>query len=182
MKTIMKTVQKTTLFAILFMGFSTLSFAQDKTPSYKELVAENPNAEADIKIVSDYSNALVNNKMDEAEKQLSEKYMAYGPAANDSINKKDEIAGWKKSHMSRTNEKVSFVSESFRVLQGDLKGNWVSQWGTYNFTENGKDISLPYQVTARVANGKIEMSRIYYDNMAVLVALGYTVTPPKKAE
>lgn len=180
MKTIMITVQKTTLLAILFMGFSTISFAQDKTPSYKDVVTENPNAEADIKVVSDYSNALVNNKMDEAANQLSEKYMGYGPAANDSINKKDEIEGWKKAHLVRANEKVSFVSETFRVLQGDLKGNWVSQWGTYKFTQEGKDIELPYQITARVTDGKIDTSRIYFDNLAVLVALGYTITPPAK--
>ena len=175
----MKTLKKTVLLA-LFLAIGNLSFAQEKTPSYKDVVTQNPNAEADIKILSDYTNALVNNKMDVAANQLSEKYMGYGPAANDSINKKDGLDSWKKAHLVRTNQKVSFLSESFTVLQGELKGNWVSQWGTYNFTEGGNDISLPYQVTARVTAGKIDTSRIYFDNLAVLVALGYTITPPAK--
>lgn len=178
----MKTIKKPSLLIILFLGLCTFSFAQTKTPSYKELVGENPNAEADIKVMSDYTNALANNKMDVAANQLSEKYVGYGPAATDSINKKEEMASWVIAHLVRTNEKVGFVSMSYRVLQGPYKGDWVAQWGDYSFTENGKDITLPFQVTARVSNGKIEMSRVYYDNLAIVTALGYTITPPKKAE
>ncbi len=175
----MKSLQKTAVL-LIFVAIGNLSFAQDKTPSYKDMVVTNPNAEADIKVVSDYTNALVNNKMDEAAKHLSEKYMGYGPAANDSINKTGHIEGWKNVHLVRTNENVTFVSETFRVTQGELKGEWVSQWGTYSFTQDSKDITLPFQANSLVSNGKIETSRIYFDNLAVTLALGYTLTPPEK--
>ncbi len=176
---IMKSLKKILLIG-LFIVTGNLSFAQDKAPNYKEVVTQNLNAEADIKVVSDYTNALVNNKMEEAAKHLSEKYMGYGPAENDSINKKDTIEDWKKSHLVRSNQKVSFLSESFTVLQGDLEGNWVSQWGTYVFTQNGKEITLPFQSTSQVSNGKIDTNRIYFDNLAVVMALGYTLTPPEE--
>lgn len=175
----MKTLKKT-VGLLLFIAIGNVSFAQDMTPSYKDIVVENPNAEADIKAVSDYTNALVSNKMDMAAKHLSEKYMGYGPAVNDSINKTGHIEGWKNAHLVRTNQKVTFISQTFRVAQGELKGDWVSQWGTYSFTQDGKDITLPYQSTSLVSDGKIETNRIYFDNLAVLEALGYTITPPAK--
>lgn len=175
----MKILKKVALL-ILFIGFSHLSFAQNETPSYKDIVTENPDAEADIQVVSDYVNLLVGNNMAKAASLLSEKYMEYGPAANDSINKIDQMAAWKAAHLVRTNEKVSFVSMSYRVLQGPYKGDWVCQWGNYNFTQDGKDVSLPYQVTTLVADGKIEMDRIYFDTASILTSLGYTFIPPVK--
>jgi ketosteroid isomerase-like protein len=65
------------------------------------------------------------------------------------------------------------VSQTFRVIDGDLKGDWVSVWGTYTFTENGIEMNSPYQLTAMVANGKIVRSSIYYDRLAIREAMGY---------
>ena len=62
---------------------------------------------------------------------------------------------------------------------GDLKGNWVSLWGDYSFTQNGKDLKFPFQYTARVTKGKIDIDRIYYDRLYILQTLGYKVTPPE---
>jgi len=164
----------------LFLAVGQITYSQNKELSYKDNVVENPEAEVDIKVVSDYVNALVNNEMAKAEQLLTEKYIGYGPAINDSINKQENINSWNQNHKVRTNQKVSFVTQTFRVLQGNLQGDWVSQWGSYTFTQNGKEIKLPYQFTARVSNGKIDRSTIYFDNLSVLLQLGYTVTPPKQ--
>jgi len=173
-------ISKTPLLLLCFIIIFQLSFSQNETPSYKDLVVENPEAEVDMQVVNDYVNALINNKMMEAEKLLGDKYMGYGPAVNDSISKQETMASWKESHKIRTNEKVGFVTQTFRVLQGELAGDWVSQWGTYTFTQNGKNIELPYQLTALVSNGKISRSTIYFDNLAIIEALGYQITPPKQ--
>jgi predicted SnoaL-like aldol condensation-catalyzing enzyme len=165
---------------LILLSVSQITFSQKKEQSYKDFVIENPDAETDIKVVSDYVNALVNNEMAKAEQLLAEKYIGYGPAINDSINKQNSMDSWKEIHKVRTDQKVSFVTQSFRVLQGNLKGDWVSQWGNYSFTQNGKTVKLPYQYTARVANGKINRSSIYFDNLSVLKQLGYKVTPPKQ--
>lgn len=175
----MKNFKKTALLIVLIV-IGNVSFSQDNNPSYKDMVSENPQAEATIQVVSDYVNALISNNMSKASSLLSETYIGYGPAENDSINKMDTTTSWKEAHLARTNEKVSFISQTFRVLQGDLKGDWVSQWGTYTFTQDGKDIKLPYQLTALVKDGKIGMSRIYFDNLAVLTTLEYKITPPEK--
>lgn len=165
---------------LLFLIVSQLVFSQNKELNYKDNVVENPEAESDIKVVNDYVNALINNELAKAEKLLAEKYIGLGPSANDSITKQETINSWKESHKVRSNQKVSFVSQTFRVLQGDLKGDWVSQWGNYSFTQNGKNVKLPYQFTALISNGKIDRSSIYFDNLAVLLALGFEVTPPKE--
>lgn len=55
----MKTIKTTVIITLLSIG--QLIFAQEK--SYKETVVENPTAEQDLKVVSDYLDALVGNKM-----------------------------------------------------------------------------------------------------------------------
>ena len=54
-----------------------------------------------------------------------------------------------------------------------------AKWGTYSFTQNGKNISFPFQYTAKVANGRIVGDAIYYDNKYILETLGYKITPPE---
>ena len=79
-----------------------------------------------------------------------------------------------------SDRKVDFVTQTFRVFMGDLKGDYVSMWGTYTFTQNGKQVKVPYQFTAKVANGKIERGTAYYDRLSILESQGYKVTPPEK--
>lgn len=154
--------------------------AQDK--SYKETVTENPTAEEDIKVVAMYLDALVNNKMDEAAKLLAEEYVSSGPSNGETSTKAEEIEAWKNAHKVRSNQKNDYVYNSFRVLEGDYKGDWVSVWGTYTFAQNETEIVMPYQYTAKVEDGKIQGAGVYYDNLAVARALGYTITPPTKKE
>jgi len=66
------------------------------------------------------------------------------------------------------------------VLSGNLKGEWVSVWGTYSFAQDGKNLSFPFQYTARVTDGKIDTDRVYYDRLYIFQTLGYKVTPPEK--
>ncbi|WP_296313988.1 hypothetical protein [Winogradskyella sp. UBA3174] len=173
-------ISKTPLLLLCFIITGQLMFSQNKTLKYKNVVAENRESEANIKVVSDCVNSLIHDKMMEVEKLLDDAYMGYGPAINDSITKQETMASWNKTRKIRTNETVGFVTQTFRILKGNLKGDWVSQWGTYAFTQNGKDIKLPYQLTARVNNGKINRSTIYYDNLAAIETLGYQITPPKQ--
>jgi hypothetical protein len=173
-------ISKTLLLLLCFIIIGELTFSQNRTPKYKNVVAKNSEAEADIKVVSDFVISLIHNKMIEVEKLLDDAYVGYGPAINDSMTKQETLVSWNKTRKIRTNEKVGFVTQTFRILKGNLKGDWVSQWGTYTFTQNGKEIKLPYQLTARVNNGKINRSTIYYDNLAAIETLGYQITPPKQ--
>lgn len=152
------------------------------TPSYKEVVVENPTAEADMKVVGDYINAVVSGDLVKAKSLLSGNFMAHGPARSDSSTVEQELARWTENYKNQTDRKVSFVTQTFKVLSGNLKGNWVSLWGDYTFTQAGKTIKFPFQYTAGVANGTITRGQIYYDNMAIVTQLGYKVTPPETAK
>ncbi|WCO02733.1 hypothetical protein [Psychroserpens ponticola] len=178
MKTILKTIA---LVVFLFIGQITTAQEQE-TKSFNEVVTQNPTAEEDLKIVTDYLDAVINNKMDIVDNLLSDTYVNNGPSNGESSTKAEEIASWKDIHKIRTNQKNEYVVNTWRVLEGDYKGHWVSIWGTYTFTQDGADIILPYQYTAMVENGKIQKSVIYYDNLAIAKAMGYTLTPPKKKE
>ncbi|RXJ50615.1 nuclear transport factor 2 family protein [Gelidibacter gilvus] len=172
----MKTLTKLAIVILLCIG--QIAFAQDK--SYKEVVVENPTAEQDIQVVSSYLDAILNNKMDVLENLLAVDYVGSGPSHGDKESKREQISNWKANHQKRTNQTNEYVYNTFRVLSGDLKGDWVSVWGTYSFTENGKNFVLPYQITANVIDdNKIQKSMIYYDNLAMLMAMDYTLSPPK---
>jgi predicted SnoaL-like aldol condensation-catalyzing enzyme len=175
-------IQTKFLFAALvIIGLNSVIQAQNGTTqklSYKEVVVENPNAESDMKVVSDYTNALVLGDVVKAKSLLSDKYLGYGPSVKDSSNAEQRIAAWTENYKRQKDRKTSFVTQSFRVLSGNLKGNWVSLWGDYVFTMEDKTLTLPYQYTANVIDGKITSDRIYYDALSLYFQLGYKLTPP----
>ncbi len=179
-----KTIKAVILFNfLLLLGFAPKVKAQSATAKqsdYKNFVGENPNAEADIKIVGDFINALTSQDTVKAKSLLADGYLGYGPAPTDSSTAAQTIAIWQENYKTQSDIKFTSVSETFRVLQGDLKGDWVAVWGEYSFKQNGKKVTFPLQYTARVANGKINTDRVYYDRLYIVRALGYKLTPPDK--
>lgn len=178
-----KTIRLSLLFTILLLTvFAIRTQAQPAQPSYKDVVAENPDADADIKIVGDFLNTLASGDLEKTKSLLSEGFKGYGPGPNDSSTTEQTISSWKEMYNTQTNRKFAFVTTTFRVLSGNLKGDWVSVWGNYSFTQNGKDISFPFQYTAKVTDGKIETDFTYYDRLYIIEALGFKVTPPEMAK
>jgi ketosteroid isomerase-like protein len=180
----MKKIHTACLLSILLLlVFSFATQAQSKPakqPGYKEFVGENPNAEKDLKTVGDYINALVAGDFATAKSLMADNYKAAGPSPKDSANRDQEITNWTEGNKTQLDRKTSFVSETFRVLQGDQKGDWVSVWGDYSFTQNGTTVKFPYQYTAHLTNGKIDRSFVYYDRQYISETLGYKLTPPGK--
>ncbi|ALI99160.1 nuclear transport factor 2-like protein [Rufibacter tibetensis] len=180
-----RTIKRSLLFgACVLFGF--VATAQTKSTStaksgYNSKVVENPNADADIKVVSDFLHALVAADMAKAKTLMTSSYKGYGPSSADSLTSEQTISQWEQIHKARTNEKIGqdLKHATFRVKSGVTKGDWVSIWGNYSFTQMGKNITTPFQFTAHVINGKIDYSKIYYDNMHVAKLLGYKITPPE---
>jgi ketosteroid isomerase-like protein len=177
-----KTFFLTTLMFVFILTYSTGIQAQtapSSQSSYKDMVGENPNADADIKLVGDFLNYLVSGDLDKAKSLLAENFKGYGPSPTDSTTTEQTIRSWKENCEVQSNRKIGFMPTTFRVLSGDQKGDWVALWGNYSFTQNGKNISFPFQYTTRVSDGKINLDLIYYDKMYILQTLGYKVTPPE---
>jgi ketosteroid isomerase-like protein len=180
------TIKLGLLFAALVLSLflNRVQAQSEKTaqPRYKDVVVENPNAEPDMKVVSDFVNALTSGDLDKAKSLLAENYKGYGPSPTDSTNIEQTLKSWNENYKIQSNRKVSFVTQTFKVLSGDLKGSWVSLWGDYSFTQDGKNVTFPLQYTARVTNGKIDTDRVYYDRLYIIQALGYKVTAPGNAK
>ncbi len=176
-----KTITNSFLLTTLLLTICVVSAKAQSAAAqmrYSDMVGANPDADADIKVVSDYVNTLIAGDIDKATSMLASSYKGYGPGPDDSSNVQQTSDSWKKSNTMQQNRKADFVTETFDVKSGDNAGHWVSTWGTYSFTENGKNVKFPYQYTAHVKDGKIDKDVIYYDQLYVVKALGYTVTPP----
>ncbi len=171
------------LASLLFIISSTNVQAQNtdvKSAVYhqKDYIGENPTADQDLKIFADYENACVSGDSVKARSLLADDYKGYGPGPSDSTTAEQVMNWWTQNYKTQSNRKVNFVEETYRVIKGDYKGNWVAMWGEYDCTINGKDIRVPFQSTAQITNGKINFTTSYWDNWSVYQALGYTLTPP----
>ncbi len=170
------------LMATLIVAACVPSAKRQSTSSevhYADMVGDNPDAEADIKVVSGYLNTLiVAGDVDKATSMLTSDFMDYGPGPEDSANLQKTIDTWKQNVTNQQNRKVDFVAETFNVKSGEQAGHWVSVWGSYSCTQNGKSLKFPFQYTAHVTNGKIDKDLVYYDQLYIVKALGYTVTAP----
>ena len=180
-----KHLTATLLFAALLISGVTLTAQAQAKPAapahYKDLVDDNPTAEADIQVVTNYLNALVARNTDQGKLLLADTYRGYGPAAVDSATRDQKMAQWQKSTQTQSARKMTMQGQTtFRVKSGRLRGNWVATWGDYLFTQNGKVLQVPFQYTAHVTNGKIDLDRTYNDNLSPSLVLGYKLTPAAK--
>lgn len=176
-----RTINLSLTLAVVLLAFTaTKAGAQnaDKPYHQKDMVGDNPTADADIKTVSNYTNWIVAGDIDKANALLASNFKGYGPGPVDSANMEQSTKAWQENYKTETNRKVNFVAQTFLVKSGNLAGKWVSTWGEYTFTQEGKTVTLPYMCSYHVTNGKIDMTRIYYDRLALVTALGYTLTPP----
>lgn len=141
----MKTMFRFLLLAVatilLFIG--TAAHAQH-SPRYKDVVVDNPTAEADMKVVGDFVNALVSGDQGKAKLLAVPTHIGRWSSWLDSANIKKELTGWKANYKTQSDRKVASVTQTFNVLSGNLKGSWVSLWGDYTFTQAGKTITFPF--------------------------------------
>lgn len=176
-----KPFQVCLLLAAALVLFSVTKIHAQNAPAsvkYKDVIGDNPNAEADLKIVTVFTNSLVAGDIDKAKSYMADKCMNYGPGPADSANVADFVDHWKGNYKKQSDRKVSFVAETFNVKTGDLAGHWVAAWGDYTFTSNAITVKFPYHCAYHIANGKIDISRIYYDQLYIVQKLGFTLTPP----
>ena len=164
------------MLAIIITLFSITKVTAQQT--YKELIGDNPTAEADMKVVGDFVKSLTSGDLNKAKALAAPNYIGRGPSQLDSASIEKSLATWEANYKVQSNRNVTFVTQTFRVLSGSLEGNWVSLWGNYTFTQAGKTITFPFQYTAKVVGGKILSDRIYYDRQYILTELGYKTSPP----
>ncbi len=136
-------------------------------------------------LISQYIDAIVKGDTSAIGNFLADSYKGYGPGLTDSTDRAKEITEW------GSNWKNDFASIDFNragmiaftvPAEGKFPGDWVSDWGLITVTyKNGlKPFSFWWNGVYRVKDGKIEVSRIFWNVNDFFIQQGYTVTPPKK--
>ena len=168
------------LLLLLMLGLSVSVFAQKNT-KHNDVVALSKNADENVSLLNAYANAFIAGKTDEANNFLAADYIEYGPGPDDTANLQQVLDRWRVAAAQRTDESIKdWRTLSVREKSGLQEGDWVMGWGVYQWTErsDGTVINLPFQVTARVGDGKLREAKMYYDRALVHEKKNYTVVPP----
>ena len=99
---------------------SSLAQAQNALPLHKDLVGDNPNADADITLYRAYIDAWSKNDSVKVRQLVAPTYMGYGPSLSDSISLEQTIKGMH-SEPRPVAIQYDFLN-SFIIKQGPLKG------------------------------------------------------------
>ncbi len=172
-------IYRISLCFLLYLA-SNLLFAQ-KTPRHNDVVTLSKNADENAAILNDYLDALVVGNLDRARSLLAADYQEHGPGYEKPMNVGQAIDSWQNSLNQRTDHRITDRRTlAYREKSGLNEGDWVMGWGVYHWEEKagGATVELPYQITARVGNGKLEEARYYYDRATVRDKMGYVAIPP----
>jgi hypothetical protein len=135
-----------------------------------------------LAIAEKYMKAVETKNAAAMDSLLAENYIGYGPSVGDSINKKDAIDNWKYNaeNLYESYEYTRFKNLAVSVKEGDAKGDWVLNWAllTLKYKDGRGPVQVWVNAVYRIENGKIVLSRTFYNEADVLRQLGYTMEPP----
>ena len=135
-----------------------------------------------ISIVERYAAAVQNKNVDSMAALLADDYVGYGPSFTDSINKADAITNWRNlvANLYDSIRYTRSVNLAAKITDGPHPGDYVSSWSSVRITyKNGRGpVNLLVNVIYRIENGKITLSRTFYDEADAMRQLGYQFIPP----
>jgi hypothetical protein len=158
------------ILAIISMGlFSCTSSAIKK---------ENEN----LAIAKKYMKAVETKNAAAMDSLLAVNYIGYGPSVGDSVNKKDAIDNWKYNaeNLYESYEYTRHKNIAVTVKEGEAIGDWVLTWAylTLKYKDGRGPVHVWVNAVYKIENGKIILSRTFYNEADVLRQLGYTIEPP----
>ena len=115
---------------------------------------------------------------------LADNYIGYGPSVGDSVNKEEAILNWKDNteNLYESFEYTRHKELAVTVTEGEAQGDWVLNWAylTIKYKVGSIPVHLWVNVVYRIENGKIVMSRTFYNEADVLRQLRYSIEPPQE--
>ncbi len=139
--------------------------------------------EANKTLVQKYTDAVVKGDTLSMASFLADSYKGYGPGLNDSTDRAKNIASWAKSwreeFASIDFDRAGMIA--FNVpADGKFPGDWVAEWAfiTVNYKNGNTPFKFWWHGVSRVKDGKIEVSRSFYNVNDFYDQHGFTVTPP----
>ncbi|WP_424494632.1 nuclear transport factor 2 family protein [Salinimicrobium sp. GXAS 041] len=163
---------------LLFLHFT--SYAQTNNSANINY----PAAEDDLEIAEATVMAYEAGDWDELRSMLSPDAKIYGLGNTDSLDVDETITYWSRGRDDAAptlSKNGIWLPVSFS--EGPKAGNWVLYWGNNTLTyKNGENISFPFHVSMKLENNLVSEVHFYYDNMKIIRALGYAISPPVEDE
>jgi hypothetical protein len=139
---------------------------------------------ANLAIAEKYLLAVETKNVALMDSLLADNYIGYGPSVGDSVNKEEAILNWKDNteNLYESFEYTRHKELAVTVTEGQAKGDWVLNWAylTIKYKMGGVPVHLWVNVVYRIENGKIVMSRTFYNEADVLRQLRYSFEPPQQ--
>ena len=156
---------------VLILALGVIGLACSNTGSQKALEKEN------IAVIEKYIQAVQSKDTKTMGDLLADNYIGYGPSFSDSTNKEQAMANWK-DVAENLYDKIEYtrtVNIAATITEGPHPGNFVSDWASLKITyKDGRGpVFLNMNAIYRIENGKITLSRTFYNEADVLTQLGY---------
>jgi ketosteroid isomerase-like protein len=138
---------------------------------------------ANLEIAQKYMKAVETGNVALMDSLLADNYIGYGPSVSDSTNKEEALLSWK-SNIENLYESIEYTHHqelAVTVKEGRAKGDWVLNWAflTIKYKDGRGPVNLWVNVVYVIENGKIIMSRTFYNEADVLRQLRYNLDPPQ---
>ena len=130
-----------------------------------------------IAIVEKYIKAVEAKDTKTMSELLADNYKGYGPSVADSTTKAEAIANWEYV-AGNLYDKIEYertVNIAAQITDGPNPGNFVSDWAKLKITykDGVGPVYLNINAIYRIEDGKITLSRTFYNEADVLRQLGY---------
>lgn len=140
--------------------------------------------ESNKALVARYTDAAVKGDTTGMASFLADNFKAFGPGLNDSTDRTQEISNWSKSwrnEFSSIDFKRAGSIAFTNPADGNYPGDWVADWAvvTVNYKDGKNTVTFWLHEVYRIKDGKIDLSRAFYNVNDFFTQQGYTITPPK---
>jgi hypothetical protein len=141
---------------------------------------------ANLAIAKKYMEAVETHNAAIMDSLLADNYMGYGPSVGDSTNKEEAISSFK-YNVENIYESTVYTRHkelAVTVSEGEALGDWVLNWAylTIKFKDGRGPVNAWVNAVYRIENGKIVLSRTFYNEADVLRQLGYTIVAPQEIQ
>ena len=144
-----------------------------EAPAESRLYDISVNEEANMQLAIDFVNATVSGDTAAARELAHSEYWDYGPGAKDSLSLDDFLSAWATTAAGRTDQDPGIMATTGLVVnEGDLEGDWVNMWGNYSAKQGDYSFYVPWHRVFLISEGKIVMSRSWYDRLASGLEMG----------
>lgn len=163
---------------LLFSGFTLQA-----QPGERPVVSEK-SAKEDLVTAKATMKAYETGDWEGLRSHLQENATIYGLGHFDSLTVDQTISYWsegRKNAAPLLSDNGTWLNIS--QVQGEQKGDWVYHWGNNTISyDSGESVTFPFHIALRMQNHKVIEAHFYYDNMKIIRAMGYALSPPLEEE